>query len=218
MGNPPFIGGKDLRARLMPGYAQALWAACPDVPPSADFVMQWWHRAAAELARPGTRLVRFGFVTTNSITQEFSRRVIAAHLPHLSLSFAIPDHPWTRASTNAAAVRIAMTVAQAGAHEGQLLEVVAEAGLDSDTPRLETRATRGRINADLTVGTDVTQVVPLRANDRMASPGVKLHGAGFIVTPDQAKLLGLGTRPGWRRTSAPIATAATCCNARAGFW
>jgi hypothetical protein len=31
VGNPPFIGGKDLRDRLG-GYAEALWAACPDPP------------------------------------------------------------------------------------------------------------------------------------------------------------------------------------------
>ena len=42
--------------------------------------MQWWDRAADILTRPGTRLRRFGLVTTNSITQVFSRRVIEAHL------------------------------------------------------------------------------------------------------------------------------------------
>ncbi len=46
------------------------------------------------------------------------------------------------------------------------------------------------------MGTDVTTTIPLRANDGLCSPGVKLHGAGFIVTPAQAEHLGLGTRPG----------------------
>ena len=35
---------------------------------------------AQKAPAPGTRLRRFGFVTTNSITQSFSRRVIEARL------------------------------------------------------------------------------------------------------------------------------------------
>jgi hypothetical protein len=38
------------------------------------------------------------------------------------------------------------------------------------------------------------------ANRRhLSSPGVKLHGAGFIVTPEEAAQLGLGQRPGLER-------------------
>ena len=74
VGNPPFIGGKDIRGTLGGDYAETLWAANPRVPKSADFVMQWWDRAAHLLAADGNALRRFGFVTTNSITQEFSRR------------------------------------------------------------------------------------------------------------------------------------------------
>jgi hypothetical protein len=33
----------------------------------------------------------------------------------------------------------------------------------------------------------------------MSNPGVKLHGAGFIVTPDAAAQLGLGRIPGLER-------------------
>jgi hypothetical protein len=38
--------------------------------------------------------------------------------------------------------------------------------------------------------------VALKANAFVCSPGVKLHGDGFIVTPAQAEHLGLGKRPG----------------------
>jgi hypothetical protein len=241
VGNPPFIGGKDMRARLdPPGYAEAVWKANPRVPPSADFVMQWWDRAAHLLTRPGSKLRRFGFVTTNSITQEFSRRVIARYLKsspergggpaaeptvegaqsaaasesgplhqpaaggpppragedHLSLIYAIPDHPWTKAGRDAAAVRIAMTVAERGTRPGCFAEVVREAALDSDAPVVELRTTVAPINANLAIGADVTAAVPLRANEGIASPGMKLHGAGFIVTPAEAAHLGLGRREG----------------------
>jgi hypothetical protein len=74
VGNPPFIGGKDIRGRQGVAYAEALWKAHGDINASADYVMYWWDRAAELLTRNGTRLRRFGFVTTNSITQVFQRR------------------------------------------------------------------------------------------------------------------------------------------------
>ena len=43
----------------------------------------------------------------------------------LSITFAIPDHPWVD-TDEGAAVRIAMTVAYAGANLGALLEVLNE--------------------------------------------------------------------------------------------
>ncbi len=198
VGNPPFIGGKDIRDRLGSDYAQALWAANPGVPKSADFVMHWWDRAATILTAPGTRLKRFGFVTTNSITQVFSRRVIEGYLSapssplplaggvgggppaestpsgdgptpnpsrkregdlagKLHLTLAIADHPWTRVGKDAAAVRIAMTVAAAGAGEGRLVTITGERALDTDAPELDEAEARGAIHADLSIGTDVTR-------------------------------------------------------------
>ena len=199
VGNPPFMGGKDLRARLGDDYVQALWAAHSHMNESADFVMYWWDRAAELLTRKDTVLRRFGFVTTNSISQVFQRRVMERHLkgkPPLRLLMAVPDHPWTKATPDAAAVRIAMTVAEAGAGEGRLLEVTREMGLETDAPLIECAERWGVINSDLTVGVDVTAAQALKANDGLSSPGVKLHGAGFIVTPEEAANLGLGKRSG----------------------
>ncbi len=118
VGNPPFIGGKDIRQELGGGYIDSLRKVYDEEPDSADFVVYWWQRAA-ELARAG-KLRRFGFITTNSLPQVFNRRVLAQNLAAtkhpLSLIFAIPDHPWVkslsseeRASAKAASVRIAMT-------------------------------------------------------------------------------------------------------------
>jgi len=114
----------------------------------------------------------------------------------ISLLLAIPDHPWTKSTKDAAAVRIAMTVASNGEHVGQLREVIREDMLDTDEPVIDFADHSGHINADLTIGTDVTSATPLLANEGLCSPGVKLHGAGFIVTPEEAEHLGLGTSPG----------------------
>ena len=131
VGNPPFVGGSYIRGRMGEGYAEALWAAHKHMNESADFVMYWWDRAAELLTLKGTRLKRFGFVTTNSLSQVFQRRVMERYLKGkkpVSLLMAIPDHPWTKATRDAAAVRIAMTVAALGKHGGRLFEVTKEEG------------------------------------------------------------------------------------------
>ncbi|WP_163957903.1 class I SAM-dependent DNA methyltransferase [Sphingomonas insulae] len=184
VGNPPFIGGKDLRGRLGDAYATALWKAHPKINRSADFVMYWWDRAAERLTETGTRLKRFGFVTTNSITQDFSRRVIARRLAGaraVSLTMAVPDHPWTKASRDAAAVRIAMTVAEAGAGEGTLLTLASERGLRTDAPQVEFNARVGTINADLGIGASSSIAQPLMANGFLSVRGVEFHGDGYVI-------------------------------------
>ena len=185
IGNPPFIGGKDVREKLGGGYFDALFRTT-DVPESADFVMHWWDKAALAVRKRGTR--RFGFVTTNSITQLFSRRVIATHLDAkdaVSLRFAIPNHPWVD-EKDGAAVRIAMTVIVKGKRDGTLLTVIDERKAPD---RIEFGERIGRIGSDLRVGADLTGTTPLKSNDRICSPGVKLHGDGFIVMPEQAATL-----------------------------
>jgi hypothetical protein len=191
VGNPPFIGAGPMRATLGDGYAKALRAAHNDLSESSDFVMYWWNHAA-KLVQAG-KLERFGFVTTNSIKQTFNRRVLSAYLeakPPLHLSFAIPDHPWVDAA-DGAAVRIAMTVAQKGASEGQLETVTSENVGEHGEFEIEHEVRNGVILPDLTIGANVTGTQSLKANLDLSCPGVKLHGAGFIVTPQEAKKLGL---------------------------
>lgn len=192
VGNPPFIGGKDMRQELGDGYTEACWQARPNMPGGADFVVHFWDKAA-ETAR-ARKVRRFGLITTNSITQTFSRRVIEHHLAAkkpLSLLFAIPDHPWMK-SADKAAVRIAMTVGAAGNREGMLRRVVKESGLNTDAPTVELDQRTGKIQSDLTTGTNLRSAAPLISNKRLAHMGVKLHGNGFIVDPAEAGAFGYG--------------------------
>lgn len=200
VGNPPFIGGKDMRTELGDGYAEAAWKARPKVPGGADFVMHFWDEAATRLLAKMPKgkdnpLRRFGFITTNSITQTFSRRVVERHMnakQPLSLAYAIPDHPWLKASDKAA-VRIAMTVAVRGERQGVLAEVEHESGLNTDTPEVRLGSKEGKITSGLRLGADMSKALPLLSNEDLSSPGVKLHGSGFIIKPRTAKSLGLGT-------------------------
>ncbi|MDP3031361.1 MAG: class I SAM-dependent DNA methyltransferase, partial [Rhodocyclaceae bacterium] len=187
VGNPPFIGAASMRQALGDGYVDALRGAWQAVPESADFVMFWWHHAA-QLVASG-QLSRFGFITTNSLRQTFNRRVVQQALDAgLHLDFAIPDHPWVD-SADGAAVRIAMTVAAPNKDEGRRLYVITEREGKGEGLEVELAERIGLIHADLSIGANVAAAQALRANGDVSSPGFKLHGAGFIVTPEEAARL-----------------------------
>src|ERR1035437_1758259 len=193
IGNPPFIRNRRMRVELVDVYSEALRETYTDVPESADYVMYWWERAA-ELAR-ADKVRRFGFITTNSLPQVFNRAVVAHHVNAtdnpLSIVYAVPDHPWVD-SSDGAAVRISVTVGEKGEHTGLLCRVVGERSGGGDALIVELEEKRGRIFADLRIGADVAGAKLLKANEGLCCPGVKLHGAGFIVTEDQARTLGFG--------------------------
>ncbi len=254
VGNPPFIGASAMRAALGDGYVQALRAAWPSVPESADLVMFWWSKAAA-LVGAG-QCERMGLITTNSLRQTFNRRVVQAALDGslagtgggasaggsglipaarpksaqpapavatpgsgaegghavgseinspvspvspavaglrpVHLAFAVPDHPWVDGA-NGAAVRIAMTVMAPGASEGRMLSVTAEQPGEHGEVAVALSERSGLVHADLSVGANVAAAHTLQAMGGVSSPGVKLHGAGFIVTPEEAAALAAPT-------------------------
>lgn len=195
VGNPPFIGNKRMRTALGDGYVEALRRTWPEVPESADLVMFWWHHAA-QITRHGA-LEAFGLITTNSIRQSFNRRVIEPHLSDkkqpLSLSFAIPDHPWMDGG-DGAAVRIAMTVGVPGLTAGLLSSVVSETDR-GDEIEVELHDRTGKLFADLRVGADVAGARQLQSNLMLSNRGVIPHGEGMTVTAEQAAGLGLGSNP-----------------------
>ncbi len=188
VGNPPFIGNKRMRAALGDGYTDALRAAHKKVPESCDFVMYWWDHAGKLVAEKKAK--RFGFITTNSITQTFNRRIVSELLSakkSLSLAFAIPDHPWVD-SADGAAVRVAMTVAVPGTHVGLLLEAVSEESPGGDeAAEIVFVQTTGQIHADLTSGANVSSAQILKGNSGLSNRGVTILGDGFVLEADEAQ-------------------------------
>jgi hypothetical protein len=186
VGNPPFIGNKRMRLALGDGYTDALRDAHSKVPESCDFVMYWWDHAGKLVAEKKAQ--RFGFITTNSITQTFNRKIVSelmeAKKP-ISLAFAIPDHPWVD-SADGAAVRVGMTVGARDIQQGQLLRVESETDKPGDDAAEVTFASaQGKINADLSTGADVASAASLMANEELASQGVTPLGTGFRVSEEQ---------------------------------
>jgi len=166
--------------------------------------------------------------------------VIAGHLDKLSLVMAIPDHPWIKLAreekirgvrrkgekalrqAKKAVVRIAMTVAEAGAGgPGRLFEVKSEAALDTDNPEVrffDEQGTLGIINPDLSIGADVTAAKPLTANRGLSSPGSSCMATDSSCHPNtHARDWASASARAWRRIFGPIATDATYCSARAEF-
>ncbi|OGR32320.1 MAG: DNA methyltransferase [Desulfuromonadales bacterium GWC2_61_20] len=198
VGNPPFIGNKRMRNALGDGYVEALRNVWNDVPDTADFVMYWWNKAA-ELTRLG-KLRRFGFITTNSVTMAFNRKIVERHLiahQSISLAFAIPDHPWVD-SVDGAAVRIAMTVGKSSqeGNEGSLITVTSERDGDGEGVAVELSRQRGVLHADLTAGANVAGVLPLLSNSGISFMGMIPLGAGFWIDEQDAVNLGFGRVPG----------------------
>lgn len=188
--NPPFLGKLYMLERLGEGYVEALRKTYEGkVPDGADFVMYWWHRAAQLVAQG--KIKRFGLITTNSISQTFNRRVVSNSLTGdhpIRLVFVIADHPWVD-TQDGAAVRIAMTVGEAGAGNSILGVVRSEQENEDGTSIVELVFFAGQIYADLRVGANVLAAIPLKANDLLAGTGLILGNRGFVLNAEEAKVL-----------------------------
>ncbi|WP_122465324.1 class I SAM-dependent DNA methyltransferase [Brevundimonas lutea] len=219
VGNPPFLGkGAAMRGPLGDAYVEALWNAHSWIDQSTDLVMYWWDRAAELLARKKTVLRRFGLVTTNSLTGVFNRRTLDRHLKAkmpVSVIYAVPDQPWTKASAEAAAVRISMTVVMAGSHDGRLDQVIRESGIETDDPHIVYEEHIGRIHADLEVGADVAGSKALLANEGIACNGMMLAGQGFVLSASEAQYL-VERDPAARELIKPFLNGAELVRSRRG--
>ena len=202
IGNPPFVGSKRMRDVLGDGYVQALRDAYPALSHGSDYVMFWWHRAA-EAVRTG-HAERFGLITTNSLSQTQSRRVVAYHLaatPPLALAVAIPDHPWVD-DVYAAAVRVAMTVGVPAPAEGVVLAVSLVSGSE-DAPELEPRHMETIVERGTRTRTSAR--ASIRPRSRRCARTRESHTQACSSTATASS-----SRPRRRPSSSPTARAIRC--------
>ncbi len=182
VGNPPYLGVRNMRSTIGNGYVDALTKTYGDVPETCDYVMYWWHKAALLLETKKSQ--RFGFITTNSITQAYSRPLLKHHLKAKSgikLVFAIPKHPWVDES-DGAAVNVSLTVA---ARSNDYRSDVKFGRYESDHSGariiFETVKT---IGPSLNPTIDVHSTAGLKANERVCFQGVIPGDKGFKLKRD----------------------------------
>ncbi len=182
VGNPPYMGQARMRDAFGDGYVEALRSVYVDVPDTADLVMYWWFKAAEAVG--GGRTVRAGLITTNTLVQAQNREVLEqAAFRNVGVVWAVPDHPWVD-EVGSAAVRVALTVTARNPSKAIIVRV-------DNNGRVTRETSHVRLNADLTGHADVATAStrPLAENSGLASPGYKLHGAGFVLTAEEAGIL-----------------------------
>jgi hypothetical protein len=191
IGNPPYIGVRKLRATIGREYVDALADTYPEVPETADFVMYWWHKAATLIESDD--LHRFGFITTDSIVQQYSRPAIDLHLnanPGVQIIYAIDEHPWVE-DRDGAAVQVAMTVvAHSFNYKGpkRLGHVTSAAG-GNEVEVIVSPASS--ISSLLRSDLDMRQVKPLNSNASICFQGVIPGNDGFKFTENEFSVLGI---------------------------
>ncbi|UPJ48502.1 class I SAM-dependent DNA methyltransferase [Bradyrhizobium sp. 200] len=168
IGNPPFLGGKLLRAFLGDKYVDQLFAAYDGrVPAEADLVTYWVAKAWESIL--SRKLDRAGLVTTNSIRGGANRKVLEPIAANGFIFDAWGDEAWV---VDGAAVRVSVVC------------FVLASGIE--TAHLNGVAVP-QINADLT-GTvlDLTKALRLPENRNVAFMG-DTKGGSFDVEGDLAR-------------------------------
>ncbi|WP_425617807.1 class I SAM-dependent DNA methyltransferase [Anatilimnocola sp. NA78] len=194
VGNPPYIGVRVLRQTIGREYVDAIAIGYPEVPETADYVCYWWHRAA--LLVEHATLHRFGLITTDSITQQYSRPAIDQHLdanPGVQIVFAIDEHPWVE-DKNGAAVQVAMTVAIAKsvASPSKVIGKIVKGGSDLATD--VTFQFVSKISSMLRSDFDLAAVKPLLANSSICFQGIIPGNDGFKLEVEELKSLGIDSK------------------------
>jgi type II restriction/modification system DNA methylase subunit YeeA len=160
IGNPPFLGGKLMRAGLTNDYVETLFKVYDGrVPAEADLVIYWFEKAFSEV-RNG-RAKRVGLVATNSIRGGANRRVVDRIAGESRIFTAWSDEPWI---VDGAAVRVSL-ICFGAADEAAILD----------------GRPVSRINADLTAGSlDLTKAKRLDENLNVSFMG-DTKGGGFDI-------------------------------------
>ncbi|QGM45063.1 class I SAM-dependent DNA methyltransferase [Methylocystis heyeri] len=166
IGNPPFLGGKKLRAGLGHDYVERLFAAYDGrVPAEADLVCYWFSKAWEAVGAARAKAV--GLVATNSIRGGANRRVLEPIAQANAIFEAWSDEPWT---IDGAAVRVSLVCF----------------GATEEERRLDGQPSAA-INADLSGrSSDVTLAQRLKENEGVAFMG-DTKGGAFDIPGELAR-------------------------------
>jgi hypothetical protein len=167
VGNPPFLGGRNLRRDLGDEYTDRVYQGFSDVKGQVDFCVFWFRKAADHLGENG----RAGLVATNSISQIQTRKAGLDYV--VSKGGFIYDAVSSQEWSGDAAVHVSIvnwTNRKSGIKE-----------LFLDNVEVTT------ISTALKSDTAVDSAVKLTANKNLSFQSCELHNRGFIISEEEAK-------------------------------
>ena len=181
VGNPPFLGNKQMRSELGADYVASLWRLYGDrLPGMSDLVCYWFEKSRQMIETGRTR--RFGLLATTGIKQVGGRRVLERIRESARIFWAVPDRDWV---LDGASVRICMVGV-----EPKTATMPAE---PDGTLALE-------IHADLTSGCDLSAARALKANRGVCFMGTTKVG-DFDIPEEMAKAMLRAASPNGLPTS-----------------
>lgn len=165
IGNPPFLGGKNMRINLNDEYVDRILKHFSKVKDSVDFCAYWFRLAHDKIDEKG----RVGLVATNSISQGKSR---VAALDYINqnggyIHEAVSTQPWS---------------GEAKVH----VSIVNWCKQKPENYYLDNQIV-SQINSSLKSSIDVSQAVRLQANINKCFQGVIPVGKGFFITKKKAE-------------------------------
>jgi len=164
VGNPPFMGGRDISGRLGPEYLNWLATQFLLSHGKTDLCAYFFRESNNLLGNHGT----LGFVATNTISQADTRTTGLKYLvdSRLRIYAATASRAWP----GSASVRVAIVHLAKGDCRIHLSEV--------------DRATRW--NSELRIGPERPEIHPLKTNQGMCFKGAMPYGTGFYLSPSEA--------------------------------
>ena len=166
VGNPPFLGTKLMRLSLGDEYVDDVFAAWDGaVNHNSDLACYWHEQARRQIASSSTS--RAGLLATNSIRGGANRAVLDSVKKSGDIFMAWSDEPWI---VEGAAVRVSIVGQDDGTERHRVL------GGNTVTA----------INADLTVGIDLTHARILPENQNTSFMG-DTKGGAFDISGEVAR-------------------------------
>ncbi len=170
VGNPPFLGNKMMRRRLGDETVDAIYAVYANrLPKGSDLCCYWFEKARGQIE--AGKLRRAGLLGTQGIRGGANRKVLQRIKEGGDIFVAYPDREWI---LDGAMVHISVVGFDDGSET--------ERSFDGDT-------IAGNINADLTVGVDLTDVRPLPENGGIAFQGFNRVGNFDVAGSLAAEML-----------------------------
>ena len=152
VGNPPFLGHVPFRESLGDDYVEAVYGLYGNrIPNSSDLCCYWLEKARGQIENGATQ--RAGLLATQAIRFQSNRPVLVRIKDTGDIFLAISDKDWV---LEGAAVHISIICFDDG----------------TDTDRSLDGSSITTINADLTIGFDLTTAKPLSENRNLAFQGV----------------------------------------------